>query len=259
MPTQSTLPDDVRSLIEEADTPPEPVITEPPDTSFRLAGGYLDDEGQWHRDFQVRELTGRDEEALGKTSKVGLLLAEIVQRGLVSVGPHQGPEVVNGLLAGDWETVLLAIRSVTFGQTVDYRMKCRDCKNEYEVTVDLIKDISTKELSGPEELSFTFVGRHGTKYEVDLPLGATQRKLLQNLDLPVTQQSTLLLTDCVSRIDNRPALTETVMNMPLADRRDILTEIAKRKPGPRPQEVTTLCPSCGAENGLAISIAALFQ
>lgn len=259
MPTQSVIPEDVRSLIEDAEPVPAANITEPPDDTFELASGYLDDQGNWYRYFRVRELTGRDEEALGKTTKVGPLLSEIIQRGLVSVGPHSGPGLADGLLAGDWETVLLAIRAVTFGQKADYRMRCRECKNTYEVTVDIIEDIGKRELPDVKDITFEFTGRHGTVYDVALPLGSTQRKLLQNLDAAVSEQSTLLLNDCVQNIGNRPAMPETVLNMPMADRRELLSEIAKRRPGPRLQEVTTLCPSCGAENDLSISVAALFQ
>jgi hypothetical protein len=97
-------------------------------------------------------------------------------------------------------------------------------------------------------------------YHLMLPLGSTQRKMLQATDLSVAEQNTMLLVDCIERVGDRPSLgKETVLNMPLADRREVLRQVIERRPGPRLQEVTTVCPSCGAENNLPLSIAALFQ
>jgi hypothetical protein len=235
-------------------------IEEHPDPEFTLAAGYFDPAtNAWHTSFEVRELTGRDEEAISKTTKIGTLLLELLQRGLVRVGDTPGDKAVDGLLAGDWETVLLAIRSITFGQTVDYVVTCRECRNQYEVTVDLLSDIPVTRLEGPDDARFSHTGRHGTEYEVVLPLGSTQRKILQMMDKTVAEQNTVLLKECVERIDGRAALPEQVSNMPLADRRAILRTIIDSTPGPRLGEVKSVCPNCGAENVMPLSIAALFQ
>jgi hypothetical protein len=248
-------------LIRDDEPKPSDIEFEnPPETSFRLSAGYLDDANVWHRDFEVRELTGRDEEALGRMTKVGPMLIEIIQRGLVSVGNHSAsPELVDALLFGDWETVLLAIRSVTFGREVMYTLPCMTCRADFSVTVDIM-DLPKTELTEPSDLVFTVDGRHGDRYRVSMPTGVVQRKILQNFDYTVAEKNTLILTECLLRVGDNPSLgRETVLNMPLADRRTILNEIFGRKPGPRLEEVTTLCPSCGAENPLSLSVASLFQ
>ena len=260
MARQDLMPPEVQALLREDEPQVEAQITEPPDTVFQLSAGYLDLDGGWHTEFQVRELTGRDEEIIGRVSKIGPMLVEILQRGLVRVGPHDGKDVMDSLLAGDWETVLLAIRVVTFGAEVDYNPLCGSCNTRFDVTVDLTNDVSYQRMHEPEDLHFFVEGRHGTQYRVGMPLGATQRKSMQALDLSLAEQASLILADCVERVDGKPALgKETVLNMPMADRRKILEQITLRRPGPRLQEVTTLCPSCGVENPLPLNIAALFQ
>ena len=261
MPTQSTLPPEVLKTLQEAEQglSPEPAeIAEPSDSHFELAAGYLDLNGRWVTDFEVRELTGRDEEAISKTSKVGTMMLEILSRGLVRVGPHKGAAALDGLLGGDWETVLLAVRIVTFGDDVEYRITCRECRNEFEATVHL-SELPRTRLTEPSDIRFTHTGRHGDEYEVCLPLGATTRKLLQNPDRTPSEQNSIMLRDCVERINGRAALPEQVMNMPLVDRRNILQTIMDNKPGPRLEGVAFLCPNCGVENTLNLNIAALFS
>lgn len=262
MPARSTLPPEVLKTLQEAEQglSPEPAqVEEPTDQHFQLAAGYLDPDNQWHTDFIVRELTGRDEEAIGKTTKAGTMVLEIINRGLVSVGPYKGSVALDGILGGDWETVLLAIRSVTFGNEVEYILTCRECRNTYEVTVHLDTDVPRTTMSDPSDTRLTYTGRHGDEYEVVMPLGATHRKLIQNVDRTVQEQNSIILRDCVDRINGRAALPEQIMNMPLADRRNILSQIIKNTPGPRLEGVNTLCPNCGVENTLTLNIASLFQ
>ncbi len=42
---------------------------------FQLAAGYMQDDGRWTKEFEVRELTGRDEEAMARIPDIGRSLA----------------------------------------------------------------------------------------------------------------------------------------------------------------------------------------
>lgn len=237
-----------------------PVADTPPSLTYPLCGGYLADDGQWVTEFTVRELTGRDEEALARLKEPSKVLTTILERGLVAVGDEKAtPEVVDGLLAGDWETVLLAIRIATFGNTATRRLLCRQCNAEYEVEIDLTENIERR-TAGKDDLTFTVKGRHGTEYTVTHAYGQLQRKIMASVDdITVTSANTTMLSECVVAVNSRPLLgSQEALDLPMADRREILREIESRRVGPQMQEVTTSCPDCGSEQSASLTVAALF-
>jgi hypothetical protein len=261
----TALPAEVQKVLDEANSGtttevPDPEIIPPPDTVVELSGGCLDPSGSWVREAEVRELTGRDEEALARVKDVGRWMTLLLERGTVRIGSEpSSPDVLDGLLAGDWELLLLHIRAVTFGKEYETETVCRSCGSEYSVQIDVTKDIPVR-AANPDEFTFSVRGKRQT-YEVSLRSGATQRKVLEKLsDLSVAEMNTLVLYECVSVIDGLPVMgMDAIRDMPMQDRQTLLTEIRNRQPGPDLQGVTTKCPDCGAEQTLALSVAALFQ
>lgn len=232
----------------------------PEDTVYQLCGGYTPDGRTWDTEFEVRELTGRDEEYISRIANQMRIYSAILERGLVRVGHHRSsPLLIDGLLAGDWETVLLAIRIVTFGRQIEAKVTCDECKQSYTVDIDLVEQVVRHEVS-MEEVTFQIVGRHGTKYKVNLPFGATQRKIMEKENLTNGEANTILLTDCVQTIDGMPTIgSDSVLNIPMADRITLVQTIDSKKVGPDLKGVRTKCPYCDAEMNTPISIAALFQ
>jgi hypothetical protein len=242
------------------------VLSEPPDlrpatdTVFSLCGGYAQLDGKWVKEFEVRELTGRDEEYIGRIAEPTRVFVAILERGLVRVGNEKSSsEVVDGLLAGDWETVLIAIRIATFGWEYETEIKCRNCGHEHEVSIDL-RSIPFRN-ADKEDYLFDVVGRKGTRYQVCMAYGSTQRKIM-GLGVGTTQAeiNTVLLADCIQSVNGMPPLgPDSVRDIPMSDRRLLLKEIEARRAGPRFREVTTKCPACDAEQESVLSIAAMFR
>lgn len=234
----------------------EPVVPPEPE-EFTLAGGYLAPDDRWHTTFVVRELTGRDEERLTRIDHSGKFVIELIRRGLVSVGTEKATdEVIDGLLSGDWDTVLLAIRAVTFGRMVRFTQKCDRCSHEYEGEMD-ITTIDNHTV-GRDDLVFEVQGAHHI-YTVSLPFGSARRKVMNDPNITGSEVRSLLLRECVLEIDGKPVrLPEEVLDLSWNDRRLISEEIDRRMVGPKLREVTTKCPSCDAEQSLMLSIAALF-
>jgi DNA-directed RNA polymerase subunit M/transcription elongation factor TFIIS len=259
---------EIQRVIEDAnrgvDAEPEmsiPSVEEPPDPVFRLAAGYVQDDGQWTTEFEVRELTGRDEEALARIKDVGRTLVAMVQRGVLRLGSDVATEErLDSLIGGDWDTLLVAIRASTFGRTVDLNPTCRSCGVKYEVTVDLLKDLSIR-TANPEDLEWTVTTPRHT-YEVSLYTGATQRRIFESMseDRTVATINTDVLYDSVSRIDGMPVLgIDAIRDLSMSDRRAILASIQERRVGPDLQGVTIKCPTCGHEQASPLNAAALFQ
>lgn len=236
-------------------------ITSPGDGFVDLPGGYLDLDGALHTTAEVRELTGSDEEHLSKITSTGRSVLAILDRAVMRVGSHQKvtPAMLDQMLTGDWEAMLLAIRRATFGNDVEYRLSCPACGQRSEISIDL-SSVPVRSLDGPEDRVFTVETRKHT-YLVSLPMGSTHREILGGReDRTEAEIATLILRDCISEIDGRPSLgISEARRMGLGDREAVLKEIASRAPGPRLLEATAECPSCGEEAAAPLSIAALFR
>jgi hypothetical protein len=234
----------------------------PPDTSVELAGGFQDYmTGEVSMEAEVRELNGIDEEAIAKIADPGKSLLTILQRGVVSVGDTKATvEILDQLLAGDRELLLIAIRKVTFGNEVKLEGACPEClAPDQTFTIDLTEDVEIRRLEDPMDRSFTMDTKLG-KVLVSLPTGRTQKKLLQNAEKTVPELDTILLKDCVNEINGMPIVdVKQVQALGISDRRKITNEIADRAPGPRLGDIKKMCTACEQEVPLPLTVADLFR
>jgi hypothetical protein len=248
-----------KALSNDVKRPASPELTAPPSTEGELCGWYHQLDGTMSKEFRVRELTGRDEEFLAGLSAPSQFVTALLQRGLVSVGDDKASnDVLDGLLAGDWDTVLLAIRIATFGEFHDQPMKCSDCTTEYTAHVDLSKaPRKVREFDRDVEV----VGRHGTVYQVGNMYGSTQRAILaKGLDLPMPKLNSMILQDCVLSINGKPVISPNqVLDMPLRDRTEIIRVIGERRVGPDLDSFVVECPTCGKEDPAQVSLANTFR
>lgn len=256
----------VQKLIEDAnrgmdDLPDMPDVAEPMGTVFSLAAGCIQDDGNWATEFEVRELTGRDEEALARITDVGRSLVALTERGLVRLGKDPAsPQRLDGVVGGDWDTILLAIRAVTFGPTLELKPTCRGCKAQYNVTIDITKDLAVR-TANREDLTWTVKGRTHT-YDVYLYTGATQRRIFEMMaeGATIAAINTEILMDSINHIDGMPVMgRETIRDLGIFDRKELLRSIQERRVGPDLQGVKIKCPTCGHEQSNPLNAAALFQ
>lgn len=230
------------------------------DRSVTLPGGVITPTGDVITEISVRELTGRDEEAIAKCRTIGKALLTVLERGVSAIGNRKPNETyLNGMLSGDRDFALLNIYSVTFGSEVQATRMCGSCGETSSLTIDLDSDVSVKRLDNPQDRYFTVPTSRGPA-SVELPTGSVQKILFENADRNLAELSTLLLVNTVSDIGNTPVLgPRQVQDLPIKDRRKIAEEISNRNPGPQMADIKKDCPKCGAEMEVAISIAGLFQ
>jgi hypothetical protein len=234
-------------------------LEEPEDLVFELPGGYLNFQGDVLQEAEVRELTGRDEEALSRLKASEKILQEILQRGVVRVGNAKpDEEVLDGLLSGDRDYLLLRIFVATFGRTLTARPFCPRCQQIHEEDIDLLRDVEVRKLSSPYDRRFTVEISKG-EVVVDLPTGVVQRKMISAIDRSVAELSSVLLENTVAQINGVPILSPgQVLDLPIRDRRTISEAIIERNPGPQMQDIEVTC-ECGMELEVPLSLAALFQ
>jgi len=238
-----------------------PQIKSPVDNTVELPGGYINSAGELLRTAEVRELNGRDEEAISKASNVGKALITIIQRGTVSIGDIKADEpLLEKLLAGDLDALLLGIIKSTFGAEIEIPSYCAKCEDYKVVTVDLNTDIKTKVLADPMNDRVFIVNGKKDSFTVSLPDGATQKALIKSIDKTDAEQTTVLLEHCVLKINDNPVYSPLqVQNLGMVDRKNIVKEINKRVPGPEFTDISVTCPECEGEVTVSINLGTLFR
>ena len=253
----------VKAAISEAlkETPVEVKTVAPSSNEVALPGGFISPGGALAKYAEVRELNGADEEAISKSGSIGRALNTILQKGLVSIGGEDvKKDDIDDLLAADRDSILLGIRRVTFGETVEYGAVCPSCNSEQVLEIDLGKDIPVKELDNPIEDRKWAVEVKAGPVVLTLPTGEVQKKLMENTDKTTAELNTILLSSCVLSVNNKPSLgATTVLKLGMGDRDKLVEEILNKNPGPRLGEVTKACEACGEAVPTPLSLMALFR
>lgn len=253
----------VSQFAKKAMEEPEAVIAPsqaPSDTTVELPGGYATASGKIVKVAEVRELTGADEEAISRAGSRAKALNVIIQRGLVRVGDEEvTKDTLDTLLSGDRDAILIGIRKVTFGNTLDMSIRCPSCLDEHESTVDLNTDVPVVSLPSAED-RFWVVSTKSGPVGVTLPTGVVQKRLMDNADKTSSEINTLLLSGCVLTVNGIPSMgAHTALSLGMSDRTKIIEEIIRRNPGPRLGEVKIACKACGEDIDLPLSLLDLFQ
>lgn len=241
--------------------PEKQVVTRAPSNSeVKLPGGFVKN-GELITTAEVKELNGSDEEAIAKAGSAGRSLNVLLQRGLLKLGSHDATkDDLDTLLSGDRDAILLGIRCVTFGETLELDVTCPNCRDEHRLTLNLVDDVPVRTLKNPVEDRSWYVETKLGIAEVALPNGIVQRKLMENIDKTSAEINTLLLSGCVVSLDGSLSIgTGAALALGMADRSKILDSILERNPGPRLGEVKKACKACGEDISLPLSLVDLFR
>jgi len=225
-----------------------------------LPGGFIFN-GQLIKEAEIKELVGADEEAIAKASDPSKSLYTVLKRGLVSLGGYQPTDVMlDTLLAGDRDSILLGIYKATFGSEVQYAVSCTGCGVLIAGGLDIDKDVEVKKLEDPiADREFSVQTKLGL-VSMSLPNGVTQKRLMDNPTSSLAENVTIILSGCIYALNGEPAVGITLAReLGLTDRGNLITEIYKRTPGPRLGEVSKVCEACGSEYSVPLSLAALFR
>ena len=251
----------IQKALTEEPTQKVPEVVLPSDTIVELPGGYLNAAGEVIKFAEVRELNGKDEEAISKTNNMAKALLIILQRGTVTVGDEEATDkMLDSLLVGDRDALLLGILKATFGPKATVSGWCNTCNEPKEIEVDLNTDISFKILTEPiDGRVFTVKGKKN-EYTVQLPNGIVQKELVNHADKTSAELTTVVLENTVMKINNNPVFDKSqVQSLPVVDRRNIIEEMNLRAPGPQFDDVLVNCPNCESEVRVPINLGILFQ
>ncbi len=225
-----------------------------------LPGGYWDETGQVHREFELSVLTGREEELLARAdrSRRAALVTEVLSRCVRRLGGISPvpPEVTRRLLVADRQYLLLQVRRITFGDAVHADVICPwpDCGVQVsldfsvsEVPVEAPRHRAARHTMTLSDAALATAAELGGDGEVcfRLPDGGDQEELSDLLAVNEAEALTALLCRCVQRLGPyRPPDRERVSGLPAPVRAEI--EERMRQVAPRvEQSITAVCVGCG--------------
>ena len=244
-----------------------PPIDRQPDCNVTLLAGLINQlEGTTTTDAVVRELTGADEEVISSPTvarSTAKFLQAVTGRGTVSIGEGKpkGAEF-DGLLIGDRDLLLIAIRKVTYGPEVELQTVCPYCGDEDKEFVYDLNDVEVRPLARVEDAlyGFTLELPSGRTAKVSLPRAADQDALLTSTGKNLAELDTLMLSRIVFQLDGDIVIGDAKLrNLSVKDRRALLKEVNERTPGPRLGEAKRTCRACEKEFDLGIGLLDIFR
>ena len=225
-------------------------------------------DGTVRYDVEVQELNGDHEERLVKVRNSGDMaryVHTLLASGVVTIGGEKATDdLLDDLLVGDREYLVLAIRKATYGPEIEMGPTvCDDCGEVFDMVV-MAKDIEVRPLSSDRKFEVPL--RKGGRATVRLPNGADQEAYLEDENLTDAERNTILLSRCVLTITDSDGEMHSVAGFPslvrdglgIRDRQSILKAINERQPGPRYDEIEHTHDECGGKTKAFVGLVHLF-
>lgn len=249
---------------------PSPTIPDVPDTFVKLPAGVIRD-GEVINTAEVQELTGEHEEELAKaraSSNPAKFVSVLLKCGTVSIGEEKvTTPLLDSLIQGDLDTLLLGIRKATFGNDFEVLgVPCGNCGEANDIKLNL-SDIPMKELEDSHTREFSVPLRKNRKATIVFPTGKVQNELFKSRTTPLTvpEMNSITLANCVLSFTEADGTVKIsngladVKKLSISDRNTIATYIFDNQPGPRYDQVTAVCPKCEEEMAVPMTVGILFR
>ncbi len=234
-----------------------------------LPGGFLDETGQRLREVELRALSGREEELLVGQSKQmspAALITELLTRCVVRLGNRMGISATEArqLLVADRQYLLLVLRRLTFGPTVQATIPCplRDCDQRIDIdfSLDDIPIVAVPNRSASHDAEVVLDPETDVRAVVSfrLPNGEDQEAVAPLAMVNPAQALTALLARCIVSWPGIEAMTTShAAALPARVRAQLELEMEAHAPS---VELTMEgdCPQCKRSFTLPLSVQDLF-
>lgn len=228
---------------------------------FEMICGYTDEDGVVHKSFTLREINGKDEEAINKgevkknTSKVVTVLLTrcVTSIGTLTpktVGVKKWEEIIKNLYVGDQDYMLLQLRKISVGSEIELGHECPHCKQKLRTVVD-IDELEIKPFSGEHKIEFTLPRGYKDKKGVThkegvmrLPTGLDREILTPIVKNNTAKATTVMLTRVCKFNDGLPVTDDVISELCLKDRNYLGNLLDEHNFGVK-LEVEVTCDSCG--------------
>ena len=235
------------------------------DKVYDLLAGYVDENGTVHKTFTIREMTGKDEEAIQKSdvkNNGAKVISTLLCRCVTSIGeisksdvsPKEWENIIKSLYVGDQDTILIEIRKHSIGDTLEANHVCPnpDCRNKLHTVIDM-DELEIEYFKGEREIPFTLIkGYKDKKGEVHkdgfmrLPNGIDREVLTPLAKKNLAKAETIMLTR-ICRFKDGAYVDENVMaNLTTKDRNYLIGLMQDNNFGVN-MTVDITCDNCGEE------------
>lgn len=251
------------NLMENALSKDLSLADEVEDEVFELLAGYKDKDGVTHREFTLREMTGKDEEAIHKSDTksngskvVSTLLSRCVTRiGTLtpkSLGRQKWEELIKSLYTGDQDYMLIQLRKISIGEEIELNHVCpnKECKAKLN-TVLSVDELEVVPFSGERVIEFElprgYKDKKGVLHKTGtmrLPTGLDREVLTPLAKTNLAKAETVMLTR-LCKFDDGAYVDEDVMGSLSIRDREYLQKLLQEHFFGVKLETEITCDSCG--------------
>lgn len=230
---------------------------------FDFVKGYVDESGTLHKDFELREMNGSDEEAISKAeiksngAKMGRTLLErcCTRIGTIyksDVKSQEWREMIQSLSVGDQDIMLLKLREISLGDEIETNYECVDSNCKSKITnIITIDELEITPYNGQELIDFELPkglkdkdGNLIRNGKLRLPNGLDREVLDGVIRKNQGLANTMMLTRCIVELEGAKVHDDFVRNLSMKDR-NYLSEIIKENTFGVNTTVEVTCPNCG--------------
>ena len=230
---------------------------------FELPAGYIDEEDTLHKTFTLREMTGRDEEAISKSDvkqNGAKLISTLLERCVTSighltkkeVGTDKWRDIIKSLYVGDQDYMLIKLRELSMGGEIEVTHTCPECKESLKTILD-VSELEVEPFKGQREIHFSLPKGYKDKKGVlhtdgvmRLPTGQDREILTPIAKKNVAQASTLMLTRLCTFEKGLYVTEDVIRDLTVRDREYLQKLLQENLFGVK-LEIEVACTNCGAD------------
>lgn len=112
--------------------------------TFELPKGYVDREGNLHREVVLREINGADQEAMLNPqfrNNPAKMLSSLLARVIMRLGTLEKAKIDTGvtaqLLKSDRDFLIMKLKELDSGPDLDLDVECPDCGRRFKASLDM--------------------------------------------------------------------------------------------------------------------------
>lgn len=256
--------DESLELMEEAVEKNIGMVDEEDSPVFTMLAGYKDENGVTHKEFTLREMTGKDEEAIHKTdvkNNGSKVVTTLLTRCVTSIGTltpksvggrQKWEDIIKSLFTGDQDYMLIQLRKISVGEEVELNHVCpnKDCKAKLH-TILTLDELDIIPFDGEREIEFElprgYKDRKGVKHTTGvmrLPTGLDREILTPLAKTNLAKAETVMLTR-LCKFDDGAYVDDDVMSSLSIRDREYLQNLLREHFFGVKLETEVVCDSCG--------------